>query len=118
MDGKVLYSQPMGFDIRRPDVAESLERWAAHHAAPSRTAGAFGRAGAASPEADALFKSGLSLYREGNPTEAVAQWREALKLAPDSIIIHRHIWAVENPERFYDGDIDQEWKRRQTAQGR
>ena len=117
-DGTLCYAQATGFDIRRQEIAESLELWATTDRVPGAKARNFSLAGGASPNADALFKSGLSLYEKGNRTEAVARWREALELEPDSIIIHRHIWAVENPERFYDGDIDQEWKRQQIGQGR
>jgi hypothetical protein len=38
-------------------------------------------------------------------------------MEPDNVIIHRHIWAVENPDRFYDGEIDQIWKRQQIMDG-
>ncbi len=29
----------------------------------------------------------------------------------------KQIWAVENPERFYEGGIDWGWQRRQTESG-
>ena len=117
-DGRLSYAQAKGFDIRRPEMAESLELWATTDTVPDDKLGKFSLDGSVSSEGDSLFKTGLRLYQKGDHEEAVAQWREALEIEPDSIIIHRHIWAVENPERFYDGEIDQEWKRQQIAQGR
>ena len=40
-----------------------------------------------------------------------------LELNPDNYLIRKQIWAVENPERFYEGDVDYNWQREQTAKG-
>ena len=115
-EGTLEYTGIGGFDIRRPRFAERMERWAAEGIVPDHTR-PVGVSGPASSRADALYGEGLALFNEGKREEAVSRWREALTHEPDSIIIHRHMWAVENPERFYDGEIDQEWKRRQTELG-
>ena len=39
-------------------------------------------------------------------TEAVAEWRKALALDPKNWIIHKQIWAVEYPDKFYDDNVD------------
>ena len=48
----------------------------------------------------------------------MALWREGMALEPDNYIIRKQIWAVENPDKFYDADIDFDWQRRQMEQGR
>ena len=68
-------------------------------------------------ESNATFRKGLELYRSGRIEEALTHWRQGLKLNPDNYLIRKQIWAVENPERFYEGDIDYDWQREQTAKG-
>ena len=43
------------------------------------------------------------------------QWREAAALEPTNWIIRKQIWAVEHPERFYDGAVDFDWQKEQIA---
>ena len=73
--------------------------------------------GAGHSEANAIFRRGLALYREGRIGEALARWRQGLDLDPDNYLIRKQIWAVENPERFYEGDVDYDWQREQVARG-
>ena len=58
-----------------------------------------------------------SFYESGSIVEALARWRQGLKLNPDNYLIRKQIWAVENPERFYEGDVDYNWQREQFAKG-
>jgi tetratricopeptide (TPR) repeat protein len=67
----------------------------------------------ASPAPIALYRLGVALLKQGKSRQAVARWRQALKIEPDSEIIKKQIWAVEHPERFYQGAIDVAWQRRQ-----
>ena len=60
----------------------------------------------------------MALYRAGNVAEAVVEWRKGAELEPDNYIIRKQIWAVENPERFYTGDVDYDWQDEQEAKGR
>jgi len=86
-----------------------------------------GLGGAQSPSADVLddshakanahFRAGEKLYREGETDEAVAEWRKAVALEPDNYIIRKQIWAVQNPERFYSGNVDYDWQAEQLRQG-
>lgn len=59
----------------------------------------------------------MERYRDGEVNEAVTLWRQGLELDPDNYIIHKQIWAVENPDKFYAGDVDYAWQREQTAKG-
>lgn len=122
--GVLAFSKPSGFSIDRPEIAELLRRWVAeadsevppfvetdsHYIHAPR--------GATDRRALELYRKGAAKYQQGNRSGAAALMREAMRLDPDSIIVHRHAWAIESPERFYDGDIDQEWKQEQLRKGR
>lgn len=60
-----------------------------------------------------LFRLGGALAAQGRKQEAVRLWREALKRDPKNWLIRKQIWAVEHPERFYEGDVDFEWQKTQ-----
>ncbi len=64
-------------------------------------------------EADARFQLGLVLLEIGKKEEAMAEWRKALALDPQNWIIHKQIWAVEHPDKFYSGNVDYDWQKRQ-----
>ena len=64
-------------------------------------------------EATARFQLGLVLLEVGKKEEAVAEWRKALALDPQNWIIHKQIWAVEHPDKFYEGDVDYGWQKAQ-----
>ncbi len=73
--------------------------------------------GAEHSEANAIFREGLDMYRAGRTGEALARWRQGLELDPGNYLIRKQIWAVENPERFYEGDVDYDWQQEQIAGG-
>ena len=109
------YSRFGGFDIRRPESLDVLKRWAAGsnlHELATQPEGPLPEEDGAVP---GVFQKGTSFYQEGRVEEAVATWREALALDPDNYIIRKQIWAVENPERFYDGAVDYDWQREQMG---
>ena len=60
---------------------------------------------------------GLALYRADDVDGARAKWREASVLDPDNYVIHKQLWAIENPERFYGERVDMAWQKEQLAQG-
>ena len=60
---------------------------------------------------------GLQHYRAGRTAEAIVRWRQELELDPGNYLIRKQIWAVESPDRFYDGAVDYDWQREQTAKG-
>ncbi len=69
-------------------------------------------------QANSLFREGLQEYRAGNVEAAMTLWREGMALEPDNYIIRKQVWAVENPDRFYDAGVDYDWQRQQIEQGR
>lgn len=113
--GVVQYGELSSFDIRKPKTRTLLEQWAAGEgigAAPS-AAGLDGR----HAQANAHFRQGEALYKQGKVDEAVAEWRRAVALEPDNYIIRKQIWAVQNPDKFYDGDVDYDWQDEQLKKG-
>jgi tetratricopeptide (TPR) repeat protein len=64
-------------------------------------------------EATARFQLGLVLLEGGKKQEAIAEWRKALALDPQNWIIHKQIWAVEHPDKFYKGSVDYGWQKTQ-----
>ena len=115
--GIVRFAQLGGFDIGRRETAEMLERWVSGHSPEQAGAEPKGGLGAGHSQANALFREGLEHYRDGRTGEALALWRRGLELDPGNYLIRKQIWAVENPERFYEGDVDYDWQREQTARG-
>ncbi len=103
-EGTVRYRHVDDFDIGDPRVRWNLERFLAGEqtelpAADERM----------DPAALERFADGVDLYAEGRAGEALALWREALHLDPDSFVIRSQIWAVEHPEHFYPV-VDREWQ--------
>ena len=112
--GVVRYKRLSGVDVRRPETREVVENWAAG-AELGAAEQAQAATGPSDAEAGALFREGLALYRVGDVVGAMALWRKGMEMDPDNYIIRKQIWAVENPERFYHGDVDYAWQREQRA---
>ena len=114
--GVIRYMKQGGFDIRMADTEDIVDRWAVGSDIdePTPVAGLEDHADG-STESMKLFREGLRLYQRGDLDPALASWREALALDPGNYIIRKQIWAVENPDRFYTGEVDYAWQREQTA---
>ena len=115
--GVVRFSQLGGFDIRRHETAEVLECWLSGQSPDPTEEEPIVGLGAEHSKANALFREGQDHHRAGKIEEALALWRRGLELDPDNYLIRKQIWAVENPERFYGGDVDYDWQREQIAKG-
>ena len=116
--GVVRYKKLGGFDIRRAETAEIVERWIGKTGLEGSPDGGATEVGFEHAQANAHFTRGLALYRSGDVQEAIAEWRKGVELEPDNYIIRKQIWAVENPDKFYAGDVDYDWQREQIASGR
>ena len=69
-------------------------------------------------EAIRLFQAGVNYYNQGNLKKSLTKWTRARDLEPDNWVIRKQIWAVENPEQFYAGQVDSNWQQQQISQGR
>lgn len=119
-EGVIRYVRLGGFDIRKPEFARLVQLWA-QGTSPEELVDAPPGDHDLSikhPEALESFRRGLELYRRGETEGALVEWRQGMALEPDNYVIHKQLWAVEHPERFYDGDIDTDWQREQRELGR
>ncbi len=99
-------------DARRAELTAWIERGAAALNEPS--GGSMPKKGAfADDEAELRFCRAALLLRTGRIGEAAVQLRRALNRDPANWIIHKQIWAIEHPDRFYDGPVDFRWQREQ-----
>ncbi|HEX5418351.1 MAG TPA: thioredoxin family protein, partial [Chloroflexota bacterium] len=63
------------------------------------------------------LRLGRLLDSLGRRDEAVAEWRGALRLDPENLVIRKQIWAARHPERFQP-TIDWAWQKEQLARER
>lgn len=118
--GVIQYLKYTGFDIRRPEFRRAADSWV--------TSGQLSTVDSSQEvdvtdsetshtEAVRLFHNGMKLYKDGKVRDAMDLWRKAVALEPDNYVIRKQIWAVENPEKFYVGDVDYDWQKEQMAKG-
>ena len=112
-----LVKGPFNVNVKDVKVREMLEKWLSdptynatllQEMEPLNTEEA-----QTHPEAAARFQLGLVLLKSGKKAEAMAEWRKALALDPENWIIHKQIWAVEHPDKFYQGEVDYGWQKTQ-----
>ena len=103
--------------MRRPETAAIVEQWATGPDLAGDEPPSDVPLGAEHSESNEMFREGIELYRQGRVEEAVALWRRGLAIEPRNYIIRKQIWAVEHPEKFYDGDVDYVWQKDQLAKG-
>ncbi len=65
-----------------------------------------------------LFRLGVLLLEEKKPKKAMEIFRKALKLDPQNYLIRKQIWAIENPDKFYKGNVDYNWQQKQMRKER
>lgn len=67
-------------------------------------------------EPSILFTWGLVLMHQGRKSEALRKLKQARDLDPDNWRIRKQIWAIENPDKFYDGPSpDYDWQKEELA---
>ncbi|MCG8606699.1 hypothetical protein MJD09_17155, partial [bacterium] len=69
--------------------------------------------GFATAEAELRFRFAAELMRLDQKEGALHQLKMALEKSPDNLLILKQIWAIEHPERFYEGAVDFGWQREQ-----
>lgn len=112
-----LVKSPFSINVAKKETLDMLEKWITD---PAYNATLLGNVKPVSTsqnpkviEANARFQLGLTLLEIGKKTDAMAEWRKALALDPKNWIIHKQIWAVEHPDKFYDGNVDYGWQKAQ-----
>lgn len=114
-DGTVAYKELGTFNVKEPAKRAIVDGWA-------ETGEIEGEGNTEDLDdnhamANAHFLFGQQLYRRGQLQEALAEWRKGVALEPDNYNIRKQIWAIENPDRFYDGKVDYDWQDEQLAKG-
>lgn len=111
--GVLQYRRLKTFTIKDPEVREEVERVLSQtfHGVPAAAPPPPG-----SDEAAHLFAEGVTYYRAGETSEAIAKWRRAWQIDPQNFIIRKQIWAVGHPDRFYPR-IDFDWQKERMTRG-
>ena len=115
--GIVQYKRLGGFDIRRSETASVVKQWIGASSMDDSVEATALSLGSEHSQANAYFRTGLRLYRQGKVDEAMSEWRKGVELEPDNYIIRKQLWAVQNPDRFYSGKVDFDWQKEQMAKG-
>jgi len=109
-NGTLRYRKFSGFDIRKPEMAAEVFSFAAG-------AGSFELAPSEPVTYGDSFARGLALYEAGDVEGAAAVWRAGIAVEPDHWNMRKQLWAIEHPERFYDGAVDHGWQKEQVERG-
>ena len=114
-DGRLEGSIAGGFEIRQDKTRELVEGWldADDAAIPEDESDHEWSA-----EALTLFREAGAAVRQGERDRAIKLLKQAFPLEPDNLIIRKQLWAIEHPEKFYEGDVDYGWQREQLEAGR
>jgi tetratricopeptide (TPR) repeat protein len=67
--------------------------------------------------AEGHFRIGRTMLKQGKKERALGELKKARDLDKGNWIIHKQIWALEHPEKFYEGKVDYEWQKMQIKQG-
>lgn len=116
--GIIRYMKFGGFDIRNPGDRVLAEGFA--ESPDLNVLAAQSERGYAIEDEEALrlYRDGLERFKSGNLSAALDLWRASVSLVPENWIVRKQIWALENPERFYGGEVDFDWQKVQIAAGR
>ena len=118
-DGVVRWAKFGGFSVDDPDDVATVERFlGGEDPGPSPAASEPYVLGPVERELiQTKLHLGDLLLQTGQRAEALAAWRDALRLDPENFTIRKQIWAAEHPEKFFP-TIDFAWQQEQLAQER
>jgi hypothetical protein len=117
-DGRLI--QPVtAIDVRKNDHADAVREWALGRAERIELAPKSDRPGSRTTEQAAAW---LAVARFALDEDRLKDATDALErgfgLDPDNWVIRKQRWALQEPDRFYAGDIDVDWQADQEAAGR
>ncbi len=119
-DGTIRYAKYGGFSIERPEDRETIRKLI--HGEIDQQAGENQHAPyTLTPIERELVETrvrlGSELLSRGDTEGALAEWRQALDMDPENLVIRKQIWAVSHPERFHPR-IDWDWQKEQLRRER
>ena len=115
-DGTLRFYRFGSFDIRKPDINRLVKQFVVKGNVQQSTRATVHKSMPLSSHDH--FTRGLTKYQSGDLEAARSIWREGVALEPDNWVLRKQLWAMENPERFYKGEVDYEWQRSQIERGR
>jgi tetratricopeptide (TPR) repeat protein len=68
--------------------------------------------------AEGPFRIGRAMLKQDRKKQALVELKKAWELDKGNWIIRKQIWAIEHPEKFYDGKVDYDWQKVQIEQGK
>src|SRR5581483_8450206 len=108
---RIVSQEPIDVELIRAELAREPEDAALHFALGEAlmregrladAAASFHRASGLDPsDWSPAFALGTALYQQGRKEDALGWWREALRRDPANFTVHKQIWWVEHPEKFY-----------------
>ena len=66
-------------------------------------------------QVEILMQSCTNYLTRKRVDDAVGFLKKALALDPENRVIPKQIWALQHPEKFYNGPIDKEWQAQQPS---
>ena len=117
-DGRLV--QPASpVNVLRDEQREAVRSWARHGTPSVELPSLPQREGSSDTEAAlAWLEVARFALEEGRPVDALASLERGFEHDPDNWLIRKQRWALREPERFYDGEIDIAWQAEQQAAGR
>ncbi len=115
-EGMIRWAKFGGFSIDNPEDVAAVERFVAGgEPGPSPAQDVPYGLGPLERELVATkLQLGRVLLDVGRTEEAIATWRDALRLDPQNFTIRKQIWVAEHPEKFFP-TIDFAWQKEQLA---
>ena len=115
-EGTVRWTKFGGFSVENADDVAVVERFlAGEEPGPSPAQDSPYALGPLEQELVATkLQLGRMLLDSERTGEAIAAWREALRLDPANFTIRKQIWVAEHPEKFFP-TIDFAWQQEQLA---
>ena len=116
--GIMRYKKLGGFDIRNHDTYKLLDNWITTPNPVETLNQTDQELGTKHEKSNELFRNGVQKYKHGDLKGALKYWRKGTKIDPSNYIIRKQIWAIENPENFYEGDVNYSWQQEQIRKNR
>lgn len=107
-EGVIRFEHIGGFDIRKPQTAEAIERVLKGAAALRAEHESRGPR----QEVSIAFQEGVRLLRQGKKRAALEAWLRAVEADPANFLARKQIWHLLYPQRF-EPQIEFTWQREQ-----
>lgn len=101
-------------DAERAEITAWIKKGKKPHVEAKRS----GSPRSTDAEVSLRFARASLLLRLGRPEDATVQLRRALARDSSNWLVRKQIWAIQHPERFYDGPVDFHWQREQLKKER